>query len=1006
MSPQSPAAYQYALNAICSGEDDLLSAFHCTPISLGEFLKRDPPSFPFGMTCDEILSTLHLTPSEKHSLLSDPAIFIMSHPPITSSSSQDSDVGESEVDNNSMDDGDGDFVPRRMAKNGTSNRIERNGKRKKKKIGGGGPCAEDGDNSDTLHGLTLDESVLLSIFDASRLELEKKDLEAGHVFLERKVRGRERPLSDIVKQLTTMIYDSNLITECQLFMPSEEQQTVTFSTKLASMVVNRLVDSVEIAPHVVNQMEKQRILCRAFQWQTCQSLLVVYRWFACHGPRLADHLILIYRHRGADELSKLCPSFGTLICHIAKYAQNIQDTRAQQTVKGSKRSLHRIVSKGESDDFSTVPADLFGILPTGKGKTTRLPSLGEVFGNGEERLFEKIHGCFLDLISRDVIFPKMRHLDTSINKESKAKMPSASDKGLKSRLIARGAILNSIVEAWGGDDICACWNLHKIVTSPMTIFRHSAARDFNKFSTVISNGGPTVLLPLRNWLQNHVSESVTVQENTSGIAELVHRGLLEIQHGRLITIDEFKDPGKLLFREAALHCSIKRSKRIPRPLNFGFGISDILHDPQGPKFIILNLILREAINERRSITERGSDNKPRQIPPGHPQLRWVLEGRTVVRGDVKFDRDHTDPIRADSIYSRNLRLQLPPSHLTTKNGLSNLLTFMGTGQSGPTLAFQKQGSMVFTSLDDAVRRFDSTLTANEQTKVKVKVSNGQVWGQPCTGLDLFHRKFYWSYTGWARTQAIREKLAPYWSKSVSDAWVMFLVDMLDCDPAKYNGPHRRTWRETLNFIYDLDVSPFHSGLTAFQMANNLAILGICHPPTPLEIVEWMDENRGLGAFRGLEQLGFTLSTLETIYAAFMIVYDHLDHFLIDRDRDILKFGAMLVEHILCKVVRWEDRVGTSRMAAICKEVLDHPDISVADVDDHVRCPFPAYATSERLEEVLTKVVADMNVSVVLLCVLSLNLCSAGIRNVGNDLLDKSSLYDTSEKYCCTVLIAL
>jgi hypothetical protein len=155
----------------------------------------------------------------------------------------------------------------------------------------------------------------------------------------------------------------------------------------------------------------------------------------------------------------------------------------------------------------------------------------------------------------------------------------------------------------------------------------------------------------------------------------------------------------------------------------------------------------------------------------------------------------------------------------------------------------------------------------------------------------------------------------------------------------------------LQFIHDLNVSPFRTGLTAFQMGNNLAILGICLPPTPYEIVEWIDENRGLGAFRGLLRLGFKLSTRETIYVAFMIVYNHLEYFLADDDRTILHFGAMLVEHVLCKVVRWEDRIGEDRMKNICEGAWEANRVWAADanIKNPSRYPFPPYAVSERLD---------------------------------------------------------
>jgi hypothetical protein len=934
----------------CSGEQDVLSAFDHEPTSLGEFLSDDSSLFRFGMTLDGILSDLGLTSAEREMLFTEPVNFIMSRP--SESLCPDSPIseGEDEVEEPSEDDCDSDFTPMKKT---TSGMDTRKGKGKKKRCGVGEDALEDDFHASAGSELRLDESVLRRIFDPERLKSEKKELEDGHVFLECNFPLRKKSETDMVKQLTSLIYSNNLIAECRLLSPSDGLSDGMFSTELASMVMDQLVDSVEIIPSIIVQMERQLILARALQRQMCQSLLVVYQWHVYYGPQLADHLILIYRHRGEDTLAQLCPTFGQLMCHIIRHAKEVQGLIADRTVKGARRRRPTKVRDGESGNTATIPDNLFGILPMTKGKSVSLSNIQPPFGNKEERVYAKARDCFLDTIWKLVILPNMRILDTSINQKNKAKTPSTSSKGLRSRLISRGAVIHCIVEAWGGDDICTSLNLHEIITSPMKIFHHFAATDFNKFSAFISGHPDTALVPLKLWLENLISKSAIVQESTSGTALQVHRGLLEMEHKRPIPLEEFLDPNKPLFVESALRCPLKRSRRMPRKLNFQFKISDILSDSAGPQLIIPNLILREALNQRRGIAA------------GHGQLRWVLEGCNFNTGNQQFDPDQSDPIRADSRYAQNIRCRIPPAQLTKKNGLSNLLTFMGTGQSGPTMDFQDAGSMVFSSLGEAINRFDSALTTNDVSSVKRKVSNGQIWGQKCSSLDLFSRKFYWGYTGLARTQAIRDKLAPYWTNSVSEEWAKFLVDLLDnADPLKFNG-QRRTWRQALHFIQDLGVSPFRTGLTAFQMANNLALLGLCERPTPYEIVEWINENRGLGAFRGLLKLGFTLSTLETIYVAFMIVHDHMNEFLSKDDRDILRFDAMLVEQVLCKVVRWEDRVGEEAMQKICEEVKNKSGewVMGANANNSLCFPFPHKAVTGRGEETLDNIAQELDVCV-------------------------------------------
>jgi hypothetical protein len=114
-------------------------------------------------------------------------------------------------------------------------------------------------------------------------------------------------------------------------------------------------------------------------------------------------------------------------------------------------------------------------------------------------------------------------------------------------------------------------------------------------------------------------------------------------------------------------------------------------------------------------------------------------------------------------------------------------------------------------------------------------------------------------------------------------------------------------------------------------------------------------------------LGFKLSTREMISVAFMIMNDHLDHFLSEVDCHILSFdtfGAILVEHLLCKLGRWEDRVGKDEMRKICDNALKQSDWKRGENDkDAMHFPFPHDSTSERLEKVLQQVIADMEVGV-------------------------------------------
>jgi len=50
----------------------------------------------------------------------------------------------------------------------------------------------------------------------------------------------------------------------------------------------------------------------------------------------------------------------------------------------------------------------------------------------------------------------------------------------------------------------------------------------------------------------------------------------------------------------------------------------------------------------------------------------------------------------------------------------------------------------------------------------------------------------------------------------------------------------------------------------------------------------------------------------------MIVYNHLDQFLTEDNKKILGFSPIFVEHLLCKVVRWESRLVEGKVSSLDK----------------------------------------------------------------------------------------
>src|SRR5882724_10896856 len=117
----------------------------------------------------------------------------------------------------------------------------------------------------------------------------------------------------------------------------------------------------------------------------------------------------------------------------------------------------------------------------------------------------------------------------------------------------------------------------------------------------------------------------------------------------------------------------------------------------------------------------------------------------------------------------------------------------------------------------------------------------------------------------------------------------------------------------------------------------------------------------VGAFAGLQQLGFNLSweakgkkkneiLLPWIKSAFQCVYDHLDMHLTDLDKKELRFGVIFVEHLLYKVGRWESRFRKNSTTSLVSigwnaQLSSLPWVPGANFTDNTGLAFPIPLTS-------------------------------------------------------------
>ncbi|KAF9493306.1 hypothetical protein BDN71DRAFT_1369686, partial [Pleurotus eryngii] len=97
-------------------------------------------------------------------------------------------------------------------------------------------------------------------------------------------------------------------------------------------------------------------------------------------------------------------------------------------------------------------------------------------------------------------------------------------------------------------------------------------------------------------------------------------------------------------------------------------------------------------------------------------------------------------------------------------------------------------------------------------------------------------------------------------------------------------------------------------LTMLQCANSLVFVGIIDPPDIVTMGSWIFNHGSLGAYRGLNELGFKITNITEAVAAFAMVHNHLLKYVEDDSKNTLGLASncsvIAVEHILCKVTRW------------------------------------------------------------------------------------------------------
>ena len=687
-----------------------------------------------------------------------------------------------------------------------------------------------------------------------------------------------------------------------------------------AMQFQLLQNVTEVIPQMETSVQKMNIIKRSFRYETCCALVKVFEWYSIIGPTTSESLILIHRTQGYKYLLKEAPQFAKLVDHIIQYIYRLSvlkfnepgiklSKKNKKTISPVKQTVYEpdfgMVLEQDIERLSRVPANFYGLRSSTSQASVKLPPIKQKdLGIGSDHLYSAASYCLQELWSAEIIIPKLRKLDESL---SGGKTKNFDAQHVYQRSITRAAILWCIADACGTNGIFASSRIDQFLQSPAIIFQQPLSRE-RKFAPEVLKHRDVVLEPLFEWIRKHLAEHPNITTSAKRLSELADLQILELYLGKRISEEdpaiETLKPGR----------STKETKKVaPALLPITFQIIVSPENKDGIQLGELALVIREALNR-----ERGHE-------PADEILNRVLNGYHATRSTTtRSNPDHTNPIRQNLEAASLLKTHLPGELLTSKYGLSNLLSWMGTGQGFKTQSFLESFThdkqFFSTKLEDMIDTFQAVVAQNafivsrypEHQRPRelpgiIHVDDMLVWGQPNHLLSSAPTKE--KIGKYSIKFTLREKFAPYWANEVQTAWVTFLSDMLDNDPTTHIGP-RPAWRNVSSLLENLDITGFGSGLTPFQLANHLVALKIVDPPTVVDIADWIYKNPKLGAFRGLKDLGFSVSqkNLMSVRGAFTCIYRFFEEHLTEQDKSLLFFGPIFMEHILCKIPRWKNRL--------------------------------------------------------------------------------------------------
>lgn len=725
--------------------------------------------------------------------------------------------------------------------------------------------------------------------------------------------------------------------DLQIIMPSESRMQVGL----------RVLDyAVEISVEtgaLYRDLAYLTIAQTAVQWQLCRALAFLYEWFTFGNPQFTSDTSTIFQELGYHGVVRLFPdaksvSAAKLLNHCLWFywTQRSGSTTPLPPTLGPR-----------PDTCDKLPFDLYGLrgrsgdkevsLETYATKVKKKTIVARLRADNLGPWYEASRALMEEVLAMELVLPPLKDLDYHLNAQGgkpTTSRSSADNYALRDRFLVQAGIIYAVGKAVGTPSIYASRAVSNIITQPGFINSDSITNKRQYISHFLRKEG--MQDAFANWLKGLFGES-TLAETCAAAIQLGNTINLFVKKSL-----DGTSPGK------------GGGKSSTRKLIYG-PISRSALASARPQYAVLGLILRETLN---NIAGR---------PPINHTLHRILIGKhCVLSSNISYNPDHTNPIRATNIMMSLFQKHILATELTSAAGLSAATMFFSTGQGWGTqtwLDYLEARGQRFFSRDAQlmVAKFDLETEHNASCSPATRIfaSDSKVYGQPSNALSL-HPTIS-KRTGGLKEKAVekettQQKVEHCYNSRMEAAWLEWLGDLFEKDPASWEGV-RHSWTETVEMIARTKVPGLGGGLCTLQLANTLALVGVAEKPSSAEMADWIWVNNKKGAFKGLEKLGFKLDTTTAVRCAFHAVYSHLLGSMSKDDQATVGLDAIFVEHLLCKVSRWQGRIASAHrsnakeaamLERLALEALNDEENATTTHPKH-RFPFPLQASEATLQ---------------------------------------------------------